>query len=308
MNRFIIQVIGFVVVVAISFIAILFQADGRTDAFYLRFTSPRQTSLILGTSRAAQALQPRILDSILDQKIYNYAFTAAQSPYGKIYLNSIKKKLSATTKNATFILSVDPWAISSKTKQPNDSLHFREVGLMLDNTPSVSENPNLTYLFNNLGGQYYKILFPINTKMYLHDDGWLELSLNMDSRSIKRRTATKLRHYRENTLPHFQFSSLRLAYLVETIQYLKQYGKVYIVRLPVSSPMMAIEEELMADFDTKIKKAIVLTEGYLDLTPQNNNFVYTDGNHLYKKSGAVVSQKIAKWIQELENNRTKNKE
>jgi hypothetical protein len=52
----------------------------------------------------------------------------------------------------------------------------------------------------------------------------------------------------------------------------------------------------MSDFDSKIKDAILLSKDYLDLTKENSSFTYTDGNHLYKKSGAVVSEKIANWL------------
>ena len=34
---------------------------GRVDAFYGRFTSPLAGSLVLGTSRAAQGIQPAVL-------------------------------------------------------------------------------------------------------------------------------------------------------------------------------------------------------------------------------------------------------
>ena len=44
--------------------------------FYLRFTSPKHNSLIIGTSRSAQGIHPNIIDSILNlediNSIYNY--------------------------------------------------------------------------------------------------------------------------------------------------------------------------------------------------------------------------------------------
>jgi hypothetical protein len=64
---------------------------------------------------------------------------------------------------------------------------------------------------------------------------------------------------------------------------------------------MEIEKDLMSDFDLKINAAINLSDGYLDLTPQNSLYNYTDGNHLYKDSGKNISQIIAKWI--IDNNK-----
>jgi len=298
MKRIIFQTTIFIVITALSFLLILYQADGRSDAFYLRFTTKPKTNLIIGTSRAAQALQPQILDAILkkEQPFFNYAFTLAQSPFGPVYLNSIQKKLDTTQTNGIFIVTVDPWTISSEIENPNDSTNFREANLALANTKDVNVKPNLGYLYHNFGGKYHQILFPVNTKMYLHEDGWLEMNLRTDTATINKRTLKKMKNYRFKVLPKYKFSSLRVQYLLKTIQYLNRYGEVFLVRMPVSEGMMEIENELMLDFDSKIKEAIFLSKKYLDLTKENSNFTYTDGNHLYKKSGAIVSEKIAHWI------------
>jgi hypothetical protein len=298
MKRIIFQTAIFVLITGLSFLLILCQADGRSDALYLRFTTKPQTNLIIGTSRAAQGLQPKIFDEVLKKEdpFFNYAFTLAQSPFGSVYLNSIQKKLDTTKKKGTFIISVDPWTICSDTKDPNDSTNFREASLALANTTNVNTKPNLGYLYHNFGGKYHQILFPVNSKMYLHEDGWLEMNLRTDTATIHQRTLKKMKDYRFNVLPKYKFSSLRLQYLLKTIQYLNNYGDVFLVRIPVSEEMMTIENELMPNFDSKIRAAILLSKDYLDLTKENSSFTYTDGNHLYKKSGAVVSEKIANWI------------
>ncbi len=56
----------------------------------------------------------------------------------------------------------------------------------------------------------------------------------------------------------------------------------------------------MTDFNEKIQIIIPLTNGYFDMTKLKNEFRYTDGNHLYKESGKLVSTKIAEWIKEKE--------
>jgi hypothetical protein len=298
MKRIIFKTANFILITGGSFLLILCQADGRSDAFYLRFTTTTQTNLIIGTSRAAQGLQPQILDEILQKEapFFNYAFTSAQSPFGPVYFNSIQKKLDTTKRNGTFIVTVDPWTICSATKNPNDSASFREADLALANTENVNQKPNWGYLYHNFGGKYHQILFPARTKMYLHEDGWLEVTLRRDTATINKRTLRKMKDYRFNVLPKYKFSSLRLQYLVKTIQYLNNYGDVFLVRIPVSEEMMRIENKLMSDFDSKIKEAILLSKDYLDLTKENSSFTYTDGNHLYKRSGAVVSKKVANWL------------
>jgi hypothetical protein len=303
MKRFIIQSLFFVSLLAVFILALLAQADGASDPFYLRFTSNQKKNLILGTSRAAQGIQPEVLNGILKREFFNYSFTIADSPFGPSYYKSIKRKLDPITKKAIFILTIDPWSISSISKNANDTLSFRELNSCVEKTKNVNSFPNYEYLFDAFSGDFVKILQRKlrnqgeTMTMFLHEDGWLEVTVPMDSLELKRRTLRKIKAYRATNLPIYKPSNLRLAYLKKTIKYLKQHGQVYLVRLPICSKMMEIENELMPDFDSKILfLSAELSAPYLDMTPFNSDFKYTDGNHLYKNSGKDVSKIIGDWI------------
>lgn len=297
MKRFILNTVIICSISFVLFFIVIYNANGYTDPYYLRFTTPKQQSLILGTSRAAQGLKPKIFKKQLGLDIYNYAFTVTHSPYGPVYLNSLKNKLDKNrNNNATFIITVDPWSISSITEDPNNVNDFRENELCLGNTSIVDANPNFSYIFNNLSGKYATIITNYKRKKYLHRNGWLEVSVRMDSASVESRIESKLKMYREYLRMH-NFSDLRYQYLHKTIDYLREFGKVYLVRLPIHQKIMNIENELMPDFNDKMLSLEVFTDGYLDMTPLNNQFQYTDGNHLYKESSKLVSEKIASWIQ-----------
>jgi hypothetical protein len=322
MKRFIIQISFFSGLSLSAILIILSSADGYTDPYYIRFTTPKQQNMILGTSRAAQGLQPKVFKQILKKDIHNFAFTVTQSPYGRVYYESIKLKHNKI-KGGVFIVTVDPWSISSWCESPNDLEQFRENDLCLDNTKIVDSYPNYNYLLHNLSGKYSDIMinrisYPLHRRypnldlhvayMYLHQDGWLEVShIKMDSASVAERVAEKTQTHR-NLLPQYQFSSVRLHYLVKTINYLNEYGNVFLLRLPIHNSMMEIEEEFMPDFDMKIKAAIDISQGYLDMTPQNSLFSYTDGNHLHQQSGEKVSMIIANWISETNKASTKKNE
>lgn len=84
-SRFLHKIIIFSIPLIVIFAIVLGQADGYTDPFYIRFTTPKQNNLILGTSRAAQGLQPDVFKDILETDVYNYAFTVTHSPYGPTY-------------------------------------------------------------------------------------------------------------------------------------------------------------------------------------------------------------------------------
>ena len=98
----------------------------------------------------------------------------------------------------------------------------------------------------------------------------------------------------------YKYSAVRYAYLLKTIDYLKEYGRVYLVRLPVHPDLYTIETTLLPDFDSTIQSAIEKSEGYFDMKSFNSDCNYTDGVHLNKENGRKISATIADWISELE--------
>lgn len=298
MIMFIRKISIFSLLILLILIGLCFLAGGYTDPFYIRFTTPKQKNLIIGTSRAAQGFQPSVFKTILDQDIFNYAFTSKHSPFGSVYHESIKRKHNKI-KGGVFIIAVDPWSVSTFDNDQNDLELLRENNLCLDNTKIVDIKPNYQYLFNNLKGHYKDIVKAPQNFMYLHNDGWLEIKdIPMDSLSVTERISKKVYNYKETKLPRANMSSYRLHFLNETINYLNKYGKVFLVRLPIHKDILKIENELIDDFDNYIQTAIRNSEGYLDLTNDNQSYRYTDGNHLYKSSGKEVSILVANWIKE----------
>ena len=298
MKKFIIHIsiFSFILLVAIFFV--LSQANGYSDSFYLKVSSPKQSNLILGTSKAAQGIQPQILNRELKKQFFNYAFAIYASPYGEVYLNSIKDKLDTTSKDNIFILTIDVWSISSATEDPNDSMNFRENKSFLGKGINVNSSPNFKYLFTSFENKYINILLH-DTVTYLHDDGWLEVSLNEGEENVKRRTNFTINSYREK-IDQYHYSDVRYSYLLRTIDFLNKYGKVYLVRLPVHPGLMEVETEIIPNFNTLIESAIKVSEDYFDLTVYNQDFEYTDGVHLNKSSGEIVSTIIAKKINTTE--------
>ena len=272
--------------------------DGYSDAYYLRFTTPKQSNFIIGTSKAAQGMNPAVINKILHKELYNYSFDISKSPFGPAYLKSIQRKLSKEKKDGIFIVTVDCWSIYSKCKNPNDIASFGENSSSVGEIEQVDQNPNFQYLTKYMSGNYYKIIFK-PTVAQLHENGWLEVSLDMDSTSVARRTKNTLVEYK-NLLSLYQFSQVRLDYLVDTIDFLNQYGHVYLVRLPVSPKLMDIENQLSPNFSSLMQLPAEKSYGFLDLTSKNKLFRYTDGVHLSKRSGTLVSEEIAHWIKNSE--------
>jgi hypothetical protein len=297
MKRLFFQLAIFVTLVIMFCVWVFSQADGYTDAYYLRFTTPEQSSMIIGVSKSAQGLQPNIFNEVLNRNdMYNYSFNAFISPFGKTYLESIKRKLDKKIQNGIFIITFDAWSLGSMTSDPNDSNNFREVNLCLNNS-FVSFNPNIPYLMNFYEGRFIDLLRQSQSVVHLHEDGWLEVSVSMDSVSRAKRLDNSVDHYNKIYTPYWKYSSLRFEYLKKTIQYLKKHGKVFLVRLPVHPRLLDLENKIIPDLDEKI---YILSENenvnYLNFTNSINNYEYTDGIHLGKESGAKISREIASWI------------
>jgi len=277
-----------------SFGFIFSRADGNADAFYLKFTSTKKSNLIIGTSKAAQGLQPEILTKTTQKEFFNYAFAMYASPYGEAYLQSIKNKLNTEINNQTFILVVDPWSLSSLTNDPNDSINFRENTSYIHAISNPNQKINYQYLINYFDESYYKILTKNHTA-FLHDNGWLEVTLPIDSFSVERRRSFTIAGYAEK-IANYKFSKIRFQFLLKTISYLKKYGRVHLVRLPVHPDLMQLENQLMPNFDRDIQVAIDQAAGYYDMSQEHANFQYTDGVHLTKTSGQEVSGRIGEWL------------
>ena len=288
-----------------SILAVFLIADGKSDYSYNRFTTGAQHSMIFGTSRSAQGLVPSVFDEVIyknkNHHFFNYSFSLLDSPYGPAYYESIKKKLDPSVKDGIFIVTVDPWSLSSTNKDPNDSLNFIEKKKFMGKTKNVNLNPNIPYLVESYEEPYINILRNWKGTTYhnTHKDGWLEIIVDMDSETVAKRLETKIKFYRENYLYTYKFSSVRWNYLVKTISFLQNHGKVYLVRLPAHQKILEMEDELMPDFDSRIHE---LCKGfnldYLNFKLMENNYQYVDGNHLYKTSAKELSYKAANWIAE----------
>ena len=314
MNRFLRNIlIASLCIVAVHIILGIF-ANGSTDNFYLRFTSSKQNSLIIGTSRSAQGIHPDILDSVLNLKdnnsIYNYSFSINNSSYGKEYYNAIENKINESVTNGLFIITIDPWAISS-----DSTLHDNEIDInsILYSKKYYNSYPNYEYLIKNYkkgwGNILLKriesnILFRNQNSLskikgsftFLRKNGLLEVYTSMDSAYVKQNTQNKVHSY-NISMSRNKFSKFRFLYLKKTIQLLKKHGEVYLVRMPVHTSLLTIENSFYPLFDKKMINLANSTHvAYLNFVNSSTQYSYTDGNHLYIEDAKIYSIKLAERI------------
>lgn len=303
----------------LGFILLTFwQADGKADPFYLRFTTPKQHSLILGTSRGAQGIVPHVIDSVTGKDgMFNYAMTVVHSPYGEVYFESVKEKLISAPisaqlddqlddrlegrgddqggdkRDGLFVLEVSPWSISN----PDENV-FKEANSFVSKLHCVDCKPNIEYLMRFYPHQYLHLWRTANIPTNLQEDGWLEVDVTMAPGVVQKRTEEKMKHYKNDMLPVYHFSETRYGYLKKTIALLQNQGRVFLVRIPVYPELYDLENVLMADFDGKMK-GLCESEGavYFNFGADGAAYRFTDGNHLWKGSAERFSIILGEQIQ-----------
>ena len=299
MKKFLIKLIPYVFGLIILHLFWSTYADGNTDENYRRFTVENSNNMIIGDSRSAQGIIPQILsENINDSQFFNFSFNIAESPYGTIYLEAIKKRIDKHTKEGIFIVSVNPWSITT-IRNPDDKEYFSEEEVScLRNMHFYDLKINYEYLIKNYNKSWYFLYRDseksgIRSKSYLHKNGWLEINIDMDSTEVEKRFVTKIKDYQEYAKSK-KISKTRTDALKETIKFLQEHGKVFLVRLPTSKSIVEIEKNTYPESDVIFTKlSSELNVKYFNFLNEYADYQYTDGNHLYKESSKILTKKIA---------------
>lgn len=297
MKKFLFKISLYLVGCVILFAILGSFADGNTDDNYMHFAVEKPENIILGDSRGSQAVLPSVLQAKLHQKFDNFALNVVESPYGPIYLKALKRKINPDTKNGIFILTVDPWNLSlnktahryedfPETKSPLNTMYFYDL------------SPNYEYLLRNYTRSWFKIFTERADKgrsnTYLHKDGWLEVNVNMQKDSVATREKNKIDIFYTNLSKKQAVSPMRINALEDIIKFLKPKGTVYLVRIPTSEKLTKLEASYSPDFNQKMRSiSDKHAVKYFDFSSDAGKYDYTDGNHMYKKSGKIFTATIA---------------
>lgn len=275
MKKFIFKVIAFGIVISIFTISFMYAIDyyGYSDYAYKRFTVGKQKSLILGTSRAAQAICPEIIDTCIKTypPIYNFAFTVSDSPYGEIYYNAVTSILDSSTKDGLFILAVDPWALSTNE---NEISKYRESNSCLSKI-RLCKSPNFEYLYH-----YFKLNDAtwLTSSSHLSDRGQYKVIADYSETIVNRGIKQNVINYSNNGyIP----SEYRLTWLQKTISMLREHGDVYLCRVPACNEMYLVENKIWPEFDNQMQSIAVQYDcHYFPIYKADSDYRTNDGNHL----------------------------
>lgn len=299
MKKFVLRLIFFSVIVFATISLLLVKYGGYIDYFYIKFTTPKQHSFILGDSRSFQGIQPRIVNTTLQNQsfelpMFNYSFTITQAAYGPAYLESVKRKLDPNTNKGLFIISVNPWVLAQREADDFEKGIFMEANNPPHNMQWVDVNPNFEYVLKNFNYFHFRALFKKNSE--LHPDGWMEEhNLPKDSATFKKWKQNQYTIY-NGFLKRWKKCNYRLQSLQELIQFLNQHGTVILVRMPVDQTLQKIEYKFWPELDSQIEKIAKITcVPYFNLLKKYTYKTY-DGNHIDKYGGVAFTRDLCRLI------------
>ena len=274
--------------------------DGTTLIYFHKCSSPKQHSLIIGTSRASQAIMPSVLKDSLGIDMLNFAFNGTTSPYGKVYTHAIEEKLIQHS-SGTFIVCVDPWSLRVMTDSITGEEEFPEEKNILHKLYSFNGYPNIEFIakdYNQGWGNIAYTRWRKNSSVNGHDDGWIEVTREINEADIAKRTKGKADGFR-NSLRDSKIAEYRIDEMKALIESLSKRGNVYLVRLPVSETIFEIEQDFYPTFDS-----LVISIGnrynapYFNMQALHKEMVFNDGHHINRSYAPKCSAQIASWMKQ----------
>lgn len=261
-------------------------ADASIDTHYMKLASPKSNRLVLGTSRASQGIDPRILGP----GAINFAFTMSSSPFGETYEEAIRKKVGGEVSGGNFIVEVSPLAVSDLTLNTTGP---REEKGILSRTWFVSGEPNLQYLIACYGKPLWTLAVPRRTSILkLREDGMLVVTLDESEEERSRRIRLKTERYAD-VFAGASVSNKRIESFRSTLRFLAARGDVTVVRLPMGRRMYEMEKEYWPGFSSWVEEeADAVGARFVDLSTDSRDSITTDGNHLTTEAAAAASEVI----------------
>ena len=169
----------------VTFILLKFGQD--VDPFYVKFTTPKVNSMIIGDSRSLQGLNPSVFNEKLKKEDYslpmfNFSFTTDQARIGPLYRKSILRKLNKNSDKGLFIIALDGIMMASDIKKDNMNGEFWENNQPPHNMFFVDKNPNYEYFIKNLSYFDFRRIF--KKKYTTHKDGFQTLKYDSNKKQM----------------------------------------------------------------------------------------------------------------------------
>lgn len=285
-------------------------SEGYVDMYYPKFTQ-KAGSLVIGLSRADEGIDPETILNNLpkksDQSLVNFA--SNQNYYGKVYLEAIKHKLDDSGENRFFILTISPGSFTAPKGFGTKGIEAMDTKTPIGKTSDFTSNPNYSYIMNCYGNSLYNVFLDVDSADNLtsHQNGWNEISLKSNTFTITKDLMFDWKRqnlaYFERRSPKEEVKTYRLEWFGKTIEYLKNKGRVFLVRMPADEEIISFENEHLPTFNAMVDSITKIYQvPYLDYSESRPGFGTYDGSHLYSETAKEFSTVLAKDMSPFLNN------
>lgn len=301
-----------ILLISTYFIAVRKVTQGPVDHYYSKFTY-KSGSIIIGLSRTIFGVAPSVIErefNNINKPVLNFGFDRARSPFGETLLNSIKHKIDTSSKNGLYIISVSPASFFITNSKNENAIINMEKGM--DKMTQFNSNPNYEYIRKYYEEPLYKGLYDgkISLKK-AHKDGWVEFKSNLGGNySVSEK---QIKYWKEETLLGYKQvaenqvkSEYRIKKFNELISFLKKFGSVIIVRLPLDNDFIILENSFWKTFDIDID---IITKKhnipYFNYSTSDKKYDTFDGSHLFGYSAKEFTKDLCDDIKSYQKNRSK---
>lgn len=121
-------------------IGLLYQNPSRDTLGLYRVMPVQCNSMIFGTSRSAQGVNPAVLEQCAPHtgKWFNFSFTLGTSPWNEAYADAVIEKIDCSIqqdKPPTFLLFVDPWMLDENIGKGEGTWFDEPWSFVCDTSP-----------------------------------------------------------------------------------------------------------------------------------------------------------------------------
>ena len=288
-------------------------------------------SMIFGTSRSAQGVNPAILKTrfVGGGEWLNFSFNLSSSPWNKAYTRAILLKIECSITEGSprhFLLFVDPWSMDELVGQGTNSFmkqpwfdpcslgHGKWKFIQHTSNPlSVIGGGSGTDLFAAAGALPSRILSWFEEdyakKNGIDANGWLPNSRMKTAARVNKDITSKVGFYRKNKHRGNQWPGSEneeaLISLIHIIQASDESAQITLVRPPVTDEMLALELERFPELNDWMRAVSLAYDiPYLDTNERwagRNNLQFNDAHHLNEEGANEFSHFLAAELNQIFN-------
>lgn len=329
MLRFLVTLMGWVfpsLLVSFGMWFGLLTLDPQRDTLGLHRVLPVQcNSMIFGTSRSAQGVNPEILEREVPEsgKWLNFSFNLAVSPWNDSYAEALRQKLACSIvpgQQTHFIFFADPWSLDEEVGRGEASWFTADWSDVCDMNVAAyawnKTNPLDVYSYgsgNNLlttiTSLNYQILRTFsndgsNAQHGVQKNGWLP-NLAIKSKEEKQRAILeKVDAYRsEKTIGTTWPGDMNIRALERSIQVAQEIApeaKIFLIRPPTSDEMRTLETLWFPSVNQALQMAamphgITFIDAHAEWKERDLTY-FNDGHHMSVDGANAFSTFLAKVI------------